>query len=122
MSDLAPSPPPTTWQLLRIWAAIGFQSFGGGSSAQFLIQRVFIERYRWITREEYLHLWALCIFAPGVNMISFTVLLGRKCGGVRGIFASLAGLLLPSAFLTCVLAAIFQHVETVAAVQHVLRG
>lgn len=122
MSDPEPSPPPTTWQLLRIWAAVGFQSFGGGSSAQFLIQRYFIERHRWLTREEYLHLWALCIFTPGVNMISFTVLVGRKCGSVRGIAASLAGLLLPSAFITCLLAAIFRRIEGVTAVQAVLRG
>ncbi len=113
---------PGLWPLFRTWAGVGFQSFGGGASAQFLIQQAFIERHGWITREEYLHLWGLCVFVPGVNMISFTVLVGRKLGGVKGIVASLAGLLLPSAAITCLLAAIFQHIQGSHAVQSVLRG
>jgi chromate transporter len=115
-------PCPGTWPLFRTWAGVGFQSFGGGASAQFLIQQAFIDKHRWITREEYLHLWGLCVFVPGINMLAFTVLVGRKLGGVRGIVASLAGLLVPSAAITCLLAAIFKHIEGVAAVQAVLRG
>ena len=30
--------PPGPWRLFRLWAGIGFQSFGGGASTQFLIQ------------------------------------------------------------------------------------
>lgn len=116
------SPPPGPWRLFRIWATVGFQSFGGGSSAQFLIQRAFIEQHRWLSAEEYLHLWGLCILTPGINMIALTVLIGRKLGGVRGIAASLAGLLLPSATITCILAAVFAHIAGVAAVGATLRG
>ena len=115
-------PLPTPWQLFRIWAAIGFQSFGGGASAQFLIQRVFIDQHGWLTAEEYLHLWGLCILTPGINMIALTVLIGRKMAGVLGIVASLTGLLVPSATITCLLAALFRHLEGVTAVQAILRG
>jgi chromate transporter len=115
-------PLPSPWQLFRIWAAIGFQSFGGGASAQFLIQRVFIDRHGWLTAEEYLHLWGLCILTPGINMIALTVLIGRKMAGAAGIVASVAGLLLPSGAITCILAALFQHLAGVAAVQEILRG
>jgi chromate transporter len=115
-------PLPSPWQLFRLWAAIGFQSFGGGASAQFLIQRAFIEKHGWLTAEEYLHLWGLCILTPGINMIALTVLIGRKMAGVAGIVASVAGLLLPSATITCVLAALFEHLAGVAAVQQALRG
>jgi chromate transporter len=115
-------PLPSPWQLFRLWAAVGFQSFGGGASAQFLIQRAFIEKHGWLTAEEYLHLWGLCILTPGINMIALTVLIGRKMAGVAGIVASVAGLLLPSATITCVLAALFEHLAGVAAAQQVLRG
>lgn len=115
-------PRPSTWQLFRIWASIGLQSFGGGASTTFLIQRAFIEKHRWLSTEEFLHLWNLCLLTPGINLVALTVLIGKKLGGTWGIAASLAGLLLPSAAITCLLTVIFKQIEHVAAVQAVLRG
>jgi len=117
-----PEPKPGRWHLFRIWASIGLQSFGGGASTTFLIQRVFIEKHRWLTIEEYLHLWSLCILTPGINLIALTVLIGKKLGGIWGIVVSLAGMLLPSAAITCLLTVLFQQIEHIAAVQAVLRG
>src|SRR5438552_6106274 len=115
-------PRPGTWQLFLIWASVGLQSFGGGASTTFLIQRAFIEKHRWLSMKEFMHLWNLCLLTPGINLVALTVLIGKKLGGTWGIVASLAGLLLPSATITCLLAAIFKQIEHVAAVQAVLRG
>lgn len=115
-------PKPGIGRLFRIWAGVGLQSFGGGASTTFLIQRAFIERHRWMTMEEFAHLWNLCILTPGINLVALTVLIGRKLGGVKGIAASLIGLLVPSALITCLLAAIFQQIEHIPAVQEVVRG
>lgn len=116
------NPKPGIWRLFRIWAAIGLQSFGGGASTTFLIQRTFIEKHGWLSMEEFLHLWNLCLLTPGINLVAVTVLIGKKLGGTWGIVASLAGMLLPSAAITCLLAALFQQIEHIAAVQAVLRG
>jgi len=115
-------PRPTTWQLFRLWAAIGLQSFGGGASTTFLIQRTFTEKYTWLSMEDITRFWSLCILTPGINLVALTVLIGRRLGGTWGIVASLAGLLLPSAIITCLLTALFTQIEHVAAVQAVLRG
>jgi chromate transporter len=115
-------PRPGKWQLFRIWASIGLQSFGGGASTTFLIQRAFIEKHRWISMEEFLYLWNLCILTPGINLVALTVIIGKKLGGTWGIAISLAGMLLPSAAITCLLAALFLQIENVAAVQAVFRG
>src|SRR5947209_10802300 len=115
-------PGPSKWKLFLVWATIGLQSFGGGASTTFLIQRAFIEKHRWLSIEEFMHLWNLCILTPGINLVALTVLIGKKLGGTWGIVASLAGMLLPSATITCLLAAIFKQIEHVAAVQAVLRG
>src|SRR2546423_2790335 len=115
-------PKPSNWQLFRIWTSSGLQSFGGGASTTFLIQRAFIEKHKWLSIEEFMHLWNLCVFTPGINLVALTVLIGRKLGGTWGIVASLAGMLLPSAMVTCLLATIFKQIEHVAAVQAVLRG
>ncbi len=113
---------PGIWKLFRVWAGIGLQSFGGGASTTFLIQRTFIEKYNWMTMEEFTHFWSLSILAPGINLLGLTILTGRKLGGGWGIVASLAGLLLPSAAITCILVAIFKQIENIATVQMVLKG
>lgn len=117
-----PNPRPGAWRLLGIWARIGLQSFGGGASTTFLIQRTFTEQRRWLTIEEFLELWNLCLLTPGINLIALTILIGKKLGGTRGIAVSLAGLLLPSATITCLLAVLFVQIEREPAVQAVLRG
>lgn len=123
MSTHGPEQPrPSAWRLFGIWASIGMQSFGGGASTTLLIQRTFIERRRWLTMEEFTRLWSLCLLTPGINLIAVTALIGRRFGGARGMAASLAGLLLPSATITCLLAALFVRVEHSAVVHAALRG
>ena len=117
-----PRPAPGTWRLFGIWAGIGLQSFGGGSSTLLLIQRTFIERRGWLTMEEFTQLWSLCLLTPGMNLVAVTALIGKRLGGARGIVVSVAGLLLPSATITCLLAALFVRAEHSAIVQAALRG
>ena len=112
----------TIWALLRIWAGIGLQSFGGGASTQLLIRRAFVEKRDWISPEELGRFWSLCQFTPGINLIALTVLIGRKLGGTVGIIVSLAGMLLPSAAVTLCLAVGFQTVQHSAVVHAILRG
>lgn len=113
---------PTAWTLLRIWMGIGLQSFGGGASTQLLIWRQFVEKRAWIEDEELGRFWNLCQLTPGINLIALTILIGRKLGGSWGIVISLAGMLLPSATLTCILAAGFEAVQHSPILHAVLRG
>lgn len=115
-------PKLTFWLLFRVWGSIGLQSFGGGASTLFLIQHEFIDKHDWLTQEEFNHLWNLCLMTPGINIVAVTILIGRKLGGFPGIVASLAGLLLPSAAITCLLTAGFQQVEHSRIVQAILQG
>jgi chromate transporter len=116
------APEVRVWALLRVWIAIGLQSFGGGASTQLLIRQEFVDRRHWIGADELLHMWSLCLFTPGINLVSLTVLIGRRLCGARGVAASLAGLLLPSGIVTCLLTAGFSTVQQSAAIHAVLRG
>ncbi len=110
------------WTLFRIWTSIGLQSFGGGASTTLLIQQAFTEKHNYLTTEELVHFWNLCIPTPGINLVALTILIGKRLGGGWGVVVSLIGLLLPSALITCMLTAIFQQIEHLAAVQAVIRG
>lgn len=113
---------PGAWLLLRIWGGIGLQSFGGGASTTYLIYTTFVEKRGWLLPEEYNKFWNLCVMAPGINLVGLTILIGRKLGGAWGVLISLAGLLVPSAAITCLLTAGFLSVQRFAATQAMLRG
>ena len=110
------------WQLFLIWASIGLRSFGGGASTIFLIQYEFIDKRHWMTIEEFTHFWNLCVLTPGINLVAVTILIGRKLGGAVGICSSLLGMLLPSASITCLIVVVFREIESIGAVQAVVRG
>lgn len=115
-------PKPGIWKLFCIWTGIGLQSFGGGTSTAFLIYQNFVEKQNWLLPEEYTLYWNLSVMAPSTNIVGMTILIGRKLGGVRGIAASLLGLLLPSAAITCLLTAGFLSVAHFPATRAMLRG
>lgn len=122
MQNVPATSRPSAWKLFFLWGLIGLQSFGGGASTMFLIQQTFIDKYKWITREEFLHFFSLCAFTPGVNIVALTILIGRKLGGALGTIASVLGLLVPSASITCLFAVGFALVQRAAAVQAILHG
>ncbi len=122
MDIVQQNPRPGAGRLFLIWAGIGLQSFGGGASTILLIQREFVEKRDWMTMEEFAHYWNLCLFAPGINLVALTILIGKKLGGTPGILSSLAGLLIPSTTITCLIAAGFKQIEHNHITQAVLKG
>lgn len=115
-------PRPGMGKLLGIWTGIGLQSFGGGASTIYLIYHTFVEKYGWLLPEEYNRFWNFCVMAPGINLVGLTILIGRKLGGVRGVCASLVGLLVPSAAITCLLTIGFVSIQRFPATQAMLHG
>lgn len=67
-----------------------------------------------------MQLWRVWLLTPEITLVALSVLLGKKLGGTRGIVASLAGLLVPSAAITCLVAALFKQLEQV--VLDILKG
>ncbi|HET8914013.1 MAG TPA: chromate transporter [Ktedonobacteraceae bacterium] len=122
MQNLPATSRPSVWKLFFLWGGIGLQSFGGGASTMFLIQQTFIEKYAFITREEFLHFFSLCAFTPGINIVALTILIGRKLGGALGILVSILGLLVPSATITCLCVVLFAMVQHAPVVQAILHG
>ncbi|MFN8489522.1 MAG: chromate transporter [Caldilineaceae bacterium] len=110
------------WLLLRVWFMLGLQSFGGGMATLFLIRRTSVEKYRWLSPEEFTRDWALCQAAPGINLLCMTILIGRRVAGLAGALVALLGLMLPSVTLTIVMTALYADARNLPVVQAALRG
>lgn len=97
----------TISRLFFIWVQIGLTSFGGGPVTQYLIQENFIYKYKWITDEEYANIIGMSQIVPGINILSYTILIGKRLAGWKGIVVSLIGLILPSAAVTIAISAVY---------------
>jgi len=80
------------------------------------------QKHGWLDDEEFVRLWALVQIAPGINLVKFTLLIGRKLRGWPGLAAAGAGLLLPSALVTVLMTAGFTIVQSQPLVQAAMRG
>jgi chromate transporter len=112
----------SAWRLLWIWIGVGAQSFGGGSATLYLIRRVAVERYRWISDDEFARYWGICQIAPGINILGLVILIGWRVAGALGVAMALGGLLLPSAAITVALTAAYSSIKQASVVRAALSG
>jgi chromate transporter len=115
-------PAISLWRLLWIWIGVGAQSFGGGSATLYLIRRVAVERYHWISDEEFARYWGICQIAPGINILGLVILIGWRVAGAIGVAMALGGLLLPSAAITVALTAVYSSIKQASIVRAALSG
>src|SRR5437016_6057948 len=113
---------PSPWRLLWIWTVIGAQSFGGGSATLYLIRRAAVERYAWLSDEEFTRYWGICQIAPGINILGLVILIGWRVSGAAGAVLSLIGLLLPSATITVALTSIYASIREAPLVRAAIAG
>jgi len=110
----------TLMSLFIVWFKIGATSFGGGAITQYLIQEHFIYKKKWITEEMYANIIGMCQITPGINILAYTIVIGKQLAGLKGVFVSLLGLILPSAVITVAISAIYLKVSDIPRVQAAL--
>lgn len=111
----------TIGRMFLAWLQIGFTSFGGGATTQYLIQEQFIYKLQWITAEDYADIIGMCQITPGMNIIAYTILIGKKLAGCIGIIISLIGLILPSVTITIIISTIYMRLSKISRVQSSIR-
>jgi chromate transporter len=80
----------------RIWARIGWLSFGGPAGQIALMHRELVEQRRWISESRFLHALNYCMLLPGPEAQQLAVYIGwlmhRTAGGlIAGILFVLPG-------------------------------
>jgi chromate transporter len=105
-------------QATRLWARIGWLSFGGPAGQIALMHRELVENRRWISEPRFLHALNYCMLLPGPEAQQLAVYIGwllhRTVGGlVAGVLFVLPGCL--TMLLLSVLYATLGHVPLVSA-------
>lgn len=106
------------WSFLKI----GLFGFGGGQAMIPLIQEEVVELNAWLTREEFLDLFALGNTLPGPISTKMAASVGYKVAGVLGATSSLIGLMAPSVIAMVALLAVYLRYRDAPQVEGFLRG
>jgi len=85
-------------------------------------RRLMVEKWGWLTAEEFNDLFSLCQFMPGANIVNMAFAFGARHQGVSGAAAAVTGLLAAPMAIVMVLGALYGRFGGIAVVQHGLAG
>ena len=85
---------------------IGLFTFGGGYAMLSLLDREFVEKKKWLTKEEFLDMTAIAESTPGPIAINSATYIGYKKAGFLGSLVATLGMCIPS-FMVIFLISIF---------------
>jgi len=84
------------WQLFLVFFRIGLFAIGGAYSFLPLIQKEVVDKYSWLTKEEFVDVLGIVKLFPGAISIKYATYTGYKVAGIPGaIVANTGNLLAP---------------------------
>jgi chromate transporter len=119
-APMATSPPiPSHAELFFAFFKITLMGFGG---TLMWTRRMFVERKRWMTAEEFNDVYALCQFLPGPNVVNLTAVFGSRMRGPTGAIAAWSGFLILPFCVMLVAGMLYERYGDVENVRRVLSG
>jgi chromate transporter len=115
----AAAEPPGVLQLFLAFAKISLSGFGG---VLVFARRAIVEKYRWMSADEFNETYALCHFLPGPNICNLSVVFGARIRGIPGSVAAFSGLVGPPVIIVSALAMVYARYGEIPALQRTLAG
>ena len=119
LDDDSPRVPRSPGEIFRVCTRIALQGFGGVLP---IIQREWVEKERWLTREQFLELLAVAQVMPGPNVVNLALIFGDRAFGLRGAMAGLGGMLLVPLGVVLAITVGYTHYASHPVVAGALRG
>lgn len=109
-------------QLFISFATVGLFCVGGGYASMPLIQAEVIERYRWLSMNEFVDIFTISQMTPGPIGINAATFVGSKVAGIPGSIAATAGFVFPSVVIVLLLAYLYYKYGNVGPIRGILNG
>lgn len=102
-------PAPTFHELTRVFARIGFLSFGGPAGQIALMHKELVDDRDWIGEERFLQALNFCHLLPGPEAQQLATYIGWRLHGVRGGLVAGGLFVLPGALVMLGLSILYVH-------------
>ena len=101
---------------------IGLFTFGGGYAMIALLENEFVEKKKYVNKEEFLDMVAIAESTPGPIAINSATYLGYKRLGFWGSLVATVGVILPSFFIIYTVSLFFDAFLSFTLVEYAFRG
>jgi chromate transporter len=109
-------------EIAKAFLRLGFVAFGGAAAHIAMMQQEFVERRKWLTREEFVDRVGAVSLLPGPSSTELAIYLGQLRGGFAGLLIAGCSFILPSALLVGLLAWVYQRYGNAPQIGAVLFG
>ena len=109
-------------QLFFTMLKIGLFTFGGGYAMIALLENEFVEKKKWLDKDEFLNIAAIAESTPGPIAINSATYIGYKNAGVLGSAAATIGVCIPSFVIIYVISLFFDTFLSLTYVEYAFRG
>ena len=92
------------------FAKIGMFTIGGGYAMIPLIEREIVKK-RWMSKEDFMEMFALTQSLPGVFAVNISIFVGYKLHKVKGSLVCALATILPSFVIMMLIAMFFAHFQ-----------
>lgn len=123
MTHNAPAPKAQSLgTLFFTFFKIGLFTFGGGYAMIALLEEEFIQRRRWLDKDEFLDMTAIAESTPGPVAINSATYLGYKLAGVSGAAVATVAVCLPSFLIIYAISLFFEQFTQLTVVANAFKG
>ena len=109
-------------QLFLTMLKIGLFTFGGGYAMIALLENEFVEKKKWLGKDEFLNIAAIAESTPGPIAITSATYIGYKNAGVLGSVFATFGVCIPSFVIIYIISLFFDAFLTLTYVGYAFRG
>lgn len=96
-------------ELFLAFFKLGWTAFGGPAAHIGLMEREFIEKRGWVSRQDFLDLIGFTNLIPGPNSTELALAVGYLKAGYKGLFLAAIGFIFPAFLITLSLAIVYVH-------------
>ena len=110
------------WDLFISFFKIGLFTFGGGYAMISLIEDTCVEKKKWLTHEEMMHMTAIAESTPGPVAVNCATFVGLKHRGIPGSISATLGVVMPSFLIIYLISTMLGHFLEIPLVAGAFRG
>ncbi|WP_311481689.1 chromate transporter [uncultured Anaerococcus sp.] len=96
------------WQIFKSTLYLSAFTFGGGYVILTLMKDTFVDKLKWIDKDQMLDMTAIAQSAPGAVAINASIVVGYETGGLTGMFVAILGTAIPPLVIISVISMFYE--------------